>query len=146
MVPGLVTIFGNPSQAVWFTSAFTIGAGLAFLLCYTNSDLFGRRYFLIGGNLLSMIGMLVAGSAKGTSQIISGMSLMGFGCGLCQMTMIALPELLPNKWRHIGIVAAELLTGFLTLIVGPVVARIAISRGSAWRWIYYGDAIGKLIL
>lgn len=51
----------------------------------------------------------------------------------------ALPELLPNKWRHIGVVIAD--AGiFFDVIVGPVVARIAYKHG-AWRWGYWGVTI-----
>lgn len=38
--------------------------------------------------------------------IIVGMALLGFGGANCQMAAFALPELLPNKWRHIGVVIA----------------------------------------
>lgn len=38
--------------------------------------------------------------------VIVGMGLLGWGGGCCQLAAFALPELLPNKWRHIGVVIA----------------------------------------
>ena len=67
-----------------------------------NTDLFGRRWFLVGGNLICFIGHLVVGTAQSTNAIIAGMTITGFGAGTCQMAAFALTELLPNKWRHIG--------------------------------------------
>ena len=64
----------------------------------------------------------------------------GFGGGNAQLAAFALPELLPNKWRHIAVVIADIGV-FFAVIVGPVAGRIAITRGDQWRWLLYGPAI-----
>ena len=55
------------------------------------------------------------------------------------MAAFALSELLPNKWRHIGVVLADLSTNF-AVIVGPVTARYGIEDGN-WRWNFYAAGI-----
>lgn len=72
------------------------------LLSGANTDLLGRRWFLVGGNLICFIGHIVVGTAKTPNAIIAGMTITGFGAANCQMAAFALTELLPNKWRHIG--------------------------------------------
>jgi MFS family permease len=67
-----------------------------------NTDLLGRRWFLVGGNAICFVGHVVTGTAKTTNAVIAGMTIVGFGAGACQMAAFALTELLPNKWRHIG--------------------------------------------
>jgi hypothetical protein len=67
-----------------------------------NTDLLGRRWFLVGGNLICFVGHITVGTAKTTNAIIAGMAITGFGAANCQMAAFALTELLPNKWRHIG--------------------------------------------
>ena len=67
-----------------------------------NTDLLGRRWFLIAGSLICAVGHLAVGLAKNTDTIIAGMAITGFGAALCQMATFTLTELLPNKWRHIG--------------------------------------------
>jgi MFS family permease len=62
----------------------------------------GRRWFLVMGSLICAIGHLIVGVAKNSNTIIAGMAVTGFGAALCQMATFALTELLPNKWRHIG--------------------------------------------
>lgn len=106
-----------------------------------NSDLLGRRWFFIVGNLLVVIGNVVAGSAGSFSQLVAGMAVAGFGGGFCQMATFAGPELLPNKWRPAAVVLADTFTIFDT-IVGPIAGRLALLSGpTAWRWILYGPAI-----
>lgn len=46
-------------------------------------------------------------------------------------------RLMPNKYRHIGIVLSDAFVFFI-VVVGPVVGRYAIDSGNDWRYIYYG--------
>lgn len=62
-----------------------------------NTDLLGRRWFLVGGNVICFIGHLVAGTARNANAVIAGMALTGFGGANCQMAAFALPELLPSE-------------------------------------------------
>lgn len=113
---------------------------IAFMVCGANSDLFGRRWFIIGGNVLLFIGFLVGGTAKSNNALISACALIGFGAGNAQLAAFALPELLPNKWRHSAIVLADIGVYF-AVVVGPVAARFSIQHGEAWRWLFYAPAI-----
>jgi Na+/melibiose symporter-like transporter len=60
----VATKLGNPAAAGWFTSLYTICNAIAFMICGANSDLFGRRWFLIGGNVLLLLGHLLCGFAQ----------------------------------------------------------------------------------
>jgi hypothetical protein len=55
------------------------------------------------------------------------------------MAAFALPELLPNKWRHIGVVIADF-TVYIAVIVAPVTARYGYEFGT-WEWNFWGIAI-----
>lgn len=60
------------------------------------------------------------------------------------MAAFALPELLPNKWRHSAIVLADIGVYF-AVIVGPVAGRFAAQHGDNWRWLFYGPAIAVIL-
>ena len=77
-------------------------------------------------------GAIVGGTSHSIGQSIAAHVLIGFGAGNCQLAAFALPELLPNKWRHFAVVIADGMI-FFTVIVGPVTARIAIIHGDAVR-------------
>jgi MFS family permease len=113
------------------------------MICGANSDLFGRRWFLILGNALLFTGYLMGGLAKNTTTMIAAHAIIGFGAGNCQLAAFALPELLPNKWRHIAVTIADLGV-WIAVIVGPIAGRLAWAAG-AWRWLYYPGAIGAFI-
>jgi MFS family permease len=97
------------------------------------------------GNLVCFVGHVLIASAKSTNQLIVGMAIVGFGGGAAQTAIIGIPELLPNRMRHIGIVLADGLI-FIILLIGPVVGRYVVDHGDAWRWMFYASAIGTLLL
>lgn len=96
----VATRLGDPSAGIWFTSLYTATNTIAFMICGANSDLFGRRWFLIMGNVLLLVGHLMCGLAQNATTMIAGFAIIGFGAGNAQLAAFALPELLPNKWRH----------------------------------------------
>ncbi|KAK3683274.1 hypothetical protein LTR37_020387 [Vermiconidia calcicola] len=130
----------NPAYGTWITSVYTAGGTISFMICGANSDLFGRRYFILFGNVLVFVGSIVGATSHSINQSIVAHTLIGFGAGNCQLAAFALPELLPNKWRHFAVVIADGLI-FFDVIVGPVSARIAVLHGESWRWGYWGVVI-----
>ena len=103
----VATEFGDPTASNWFVAAWILCITVMFTIAGANTDLLGRRWFLIIGQVICTIGHFITASAHSNTQIIVGMSIEGLGAALCQMAAFALPELLPNKWRHIGVVLAD---------------------------------------
>lgn len=126
-------------MGAWLTSVYSAGGTIAFMVFGANSDLFGRRNFILLGNVLMIVGSIVGGTSHHIGQSIAAHVMFGVGGGACQMAAFSLPELLPNKWRHFAVVMADGLI-FFDVIVGPVAARIALAH-DAWRWGYWGLTI-----
>jgi MFS family permease len=115
---------GDPSSVAWYIPAYTTGNAIGFLIAGANSDLFGRRLFLLFGNICCCIGFIIIATASGASQFTAGLAITGFGGGFCQMAMCSIPELLPNKFRHIGVCLSDGFV-FLIVIIGPIVGRVS---------------------
>lgn len=88
------------------------------------------------GEALAAIGMLISATAQSTQHFTAGLAIAGFGAGFCQMAMCSIPELMPNKYRHIGICISDGFV-FAIVVIGPVVGRYAIDTNGGWRYIYY---------
>ncbi|KAF2651423.1 MFS general substrate transporter [Lophiostoma macrostomum CBS 122681] len=134
------TQLGDPTAAAFYVSLHTMTVTIGFMVCGANSDLFGRRWFIVGGNIILFVGFIIGGSAKNNTAMLAAMSLIGFGAGNAQLAAFALPELLPNKWRAAAIVLADAGVYF-AVVVGPVAGRLAAERGDTWRWLFYAPAI-----
>lgn len=103
---------GDPTAAAWYVTSFVLAVCIAFMTCGANSDLFGRRNFILMGNILALVsqtppsiafltilpftqvGNIVAGSAKTANSVIIGMAITGFGSGNCQLAAFALVGIL----------------------------------------------------
>lgn len=133
---------GAASQSAWMASGFFITGVVAMMICAPNSDLFGRRWFLIAGNVMAAVGSVIAGTAQSFQQLLAGMAIAGFGSGIGQMVAFAGPELLPNKWRPTAVVIADSFC-LIASVIGPVVGRAAIRNNSTtgWPWLFYGSTI-----
>ncbi|KAJ5246552.1 acyl-CoA dehydrogenase [Penicillium chermesinum] len=55
---------GDVTKGTWITAVYNLGAVVAFLVCGPNSDLFGRRWFIVFGNILVVVGGIVGGSIQ----------------------------------------------------------------------------------
>ncbi|RDW79736.1 hypothetical protein BP6252_04374 [Coleophoma cylindrospora] len=137
----IATQFGKPTATQWFLPSFTTGCALGFLLSGTNSDLFGRRIVILTGNSLSCVGFILCGSSHSASQFTAGMAILGFASGMSQLGLIAIPELLPNKYRHVGIVLSDGIL-FPILVTAPI-----IGSGVPWKQAIQGlDYVGAFLV
>lgn len=46
---------GDPTAAAWYVTSFVLAVCIAFMTCGANSDLFGRRNFILMGNILALV-------------------------------------------------------------------------------------------
>lgn len=140
----LAVQFGEAQSFVWWIPAYTTANAIAFILAGTNSDLFGRRIVLILGNAICCAGFIVTATARNPTHFTAGLGITGFGGGFCQMAMCSVPELMPNKYRHIGICISDALV-YVIVVIGPIVGRYAIDAsgfdGRAWQFIYWAGFI-----
>lgn len=67
-----------------------------------------------------------------------------FGGGFCQMAMCSIPELLPNKFRHVGVVLSDGFV-FVIVVIGPIVGRYAVESGDDWKFIYWGGFVAQFV-
>lgn len=106
---------GDATAATWYVTSFVLAVCIAFMTCGANSDLFGRRNFILMGNVLAFVsgqnpypcefeficlqvGNIVAGRARAAHTVTVGMTIVGFGSGNCQLAAFALVRNSQN-WR-----------------------------------------------
>ncbi|KAH0845932.1 siderophore iron transporter [Fonsecaea pedrosoi] len=128
----------GPSASIsWVSLTWTLTVAVGYTLVGRLSDIFGRRYFFIGGATLALIGSIVAATARTVNVLIGATVLIGLAAASQISFNYVIGELVPVKHRFI----------FMALInavnipigaFGPVIARSFILHTSAgWRWNYY---------
>lgn len=121
--------------------SYTLGLSIGFLLVGRFSDIFGRRWFFIGGNGFAIVGSIVGATAKDVNALIGADVLLGLAGAVQISFTVAISELVPNKVRPIA-VAAIFFSSFQFACFGPVIAPALVQGTQAtWRWAYYLNII-----
>jgi MFS family permease len=128
---------GPDASYNWIGIVNTLTQAVGFTLVGRLSDLCGRRYFVIAGNTLGLVGSIVCCTAHSIPTVIGGNVLLGFATSVQTSVPFILGELIPMKHRF-------LTTGLMYFWVTPgSVFGPAISYGfvqtttAGWRWVYY---------
>ncbi|KAI9812933.1 MAG: hypothetical protein M1827_004451 [Pycnora praestabilis] len=132
---------GPSPTYVWISLVWTLCISITYTLLGRLSDIFGRRWFFIGGNVVGLVGTIIAGTAKNINTIIGGTSLIGIAAAVQLSFGFIVGELVPNKYRSYAN-GALFATALPFSTFGPVIARAFILHTSAgWRWCYYLNTI-----
>lgn len=128
---------GPSDKFAWIAIAYTLAMAFGQAFVGRLSDIFGRRYFFIGGTLVALVGAIVVATAQSIDTVVGGMVLVGLGAFSQLSFSFALGELVPMKHRFlaIGILLLAMLpmSGF-----APSIANAAILHTAAgWRTSFY---------
>jgi len=127
---------GSPNIG-WVATAWTLGSSIGFLLVGRLSDIFGRRYIVLGGGLLSLIGCIIGATAQTVETLIAASVLNGISAAQQLSFGIFLGELVPNKMRG-PIIAFVFFTAAPFAVFGPSIARaFIINTAAGWRSSFY---------
>src|SRR6266699_4495736 len=91
------------------------------------SDLFGRRWFFIGGNVVAMVGTIVCAVAQNVNALIVGAAIYGLGETVQLSFNVAIGELVPNKYRPM-VLSFIFLTNAPIPTFGPIIGKSSIPR------------------
>ncbi|KIW32625.1 uncharacterized protein PV07_04156 [Cladophialophora immunda] len=120
---------------------FGLCNGVLMLIVGRLSDIIGRRYFILGSQVLGVIGPVICANATSINMVIGGTVVTGIAAGTQQLYALFLHELVPNKYR--ALTQSVLTVGMLpSMGFAPVIARAFVQHTAlGWRWCYYLNAI-----
>ncbi|KAM0269400.1 hypothetical protein ACHAQH_009773 [Verticillium albo-atrum] len=127
---------GNDAPFAWVVGAWSLATACSFSLAGPLSDIFGRRNLILGGQFGALVGFIVGATAQSVAALIAAETVIGLGTGFIFVAYAGVPEMLPNRWRAIGV---GILEGGITMpwgVVAPVLAG-ALYKHTTWRWIFY---------
>ncbi|KAK7445002.1 fungal trichothecene efflux pump [Colletotrichum acutatum] len=132
----------GPSPYIsWVNIARTLSLSFTYTILGRLSDLFGRRWFFIGGNVVAIVGIVVCAVAHNVETLIVGAAIYGLGETVQLSFNVAVGELVPNKYRPV-VLSLIFLTNAPISAFGPFVARKFVENPSlSWRWCFYVNII-----
>ncbi|KAH6705598.1 trichothecene efflux pump [Verticillium dahliae] len=131
----------------WVATLWTMGSSIGFLLFGRLSDMYGRRWMVLGTTVLGLVGCIIGSCAQNVETLIAANVCNGIAAAGQLSFGIVLGELVPNKMRG-PIVTIVFLSSLPFAVFGPVIARSLFNNTSSkWRWSYFmGDILGAASL
>ncbi len=146
-MPRIIAELHGLDRYSWVVTAYILASTTMIPVVGKLSDQFGRKWFLLVGTLLFLLGSALAGASQTINQLIMFRGLQGLGAGI-GMALIAtvMADLFPPeeraKWGGlfgavygISSLLGPSLGGWLAEH-GPLVGNL-VTEVSHWRWVFY---------
>ena len=119
------------------SQVFTLGLAIGLTLVGRLSDLFGRRWFVISGVAVGVIGCIICATAHTIPVLIGGQTMIGLSSATGYSYAFLVGELVPVKYRF-WTNAFIFMFSMPTAGLGAAISTAFILHTSAgWRWCYY---------
>ncbi|KAK1671919.1 fungal trichothecene efflux pump-domain-containing protein [Colletotrichum godetiae] len=118
-----------------------MGSSISFLFVGRLSDLYGRRWIILGTSFLGVAGCVLGSFAINAEILIAANICNGIAAAAQLPLGIAVAELVANQART-RTVALTTLPPIITAVLGTVIVQNHAPEGhpSQWRWGYYAGA------
>ena len=146
-MPRIIAQLHGLDRYSWVVTAYILASMTMIPIVGKLSDQFGRKWFLLCGTLLFLLGSILAGASQSMNQLILFRGLQGLGAGI-GMALVAtvIGDLFPPderaKWMSLfGIVygvsnlVGPTLGGWLAEH-GPLLGSL-VTDATRWRWVFY---------
>jgi len=135
-MPRIITDLGGFAQYTWVVTAYIIASTITLLIAGKLSDMYGRKWFLVGGIAVFIVGSILCGTSQTMTQLIVFRALQGIGAGaIMGMAFITIGDLFSpaERGKYVG-----LLSGVfgLSSIIGPTLGGY-ITDNLSWNWVFY---------
>ncbi|MBI4317302.1 MAG: MFS transporter [Chloroflexi bacterium] len=135
-MPRIIMNLGGMALYSWVFSAYMLTATATVPVVGKLSDLYGRRWFYVGGLGIFMLGSVLCGAAQTMEQLIVFRGLQGIGAGaVMPLTIAIIGDIVAPSER--GKLQGLMGTVFaFASVVGPMAGGLIVDNWN-WRWVFY---------
>jgi EmrB/QacA subfamily drug resistance transporter len=145
-MPRIISDLGGFSQYTWITTAYIITSAVTVPITGKLTDIYGRKYFYLGGLIIFILGSVLCGLSQSMNQIIIFRGFQGIGAGVIMANAFTvIGDLFPPavRGKYQGFMSAVF---GLSSIVGPTLGGYITDRLS-WHWVFFVNVpLGLLVI
>ncbi|WP_298405351.1 MDR family MFS transporter [uncultured Chloroflexus sp.] len=120
----------------WVSTSYLLASTAMVPIYGKLSDIYGRKYVLLFGIVVFLLGSLLCGLASDMTQLVFFRGLQGFGAAALTSTAFAIPADLfapAERARYMGLFGAVF---GLSSVVGPFIGGL-LTDNLSWHWIFF---------
>jgi EmrB/QacA subfamily drug resistance transporter len=136
-LPKIVAELNGFNRYAWVTTAYLLASTATIPIVGKLGDVYGRKWFIVSGIVVFLIGSALCGAAWGMNELILFRGIQGLGAGMIFSNVFtSVADIFPdpaNRARYQGLFSAVFA---LSSVVGPLLGGW-ITDNVDWRWIFY---------
>ncbi|MFC1995000.1 MDR family MFS transporter [Chloroflexota bacterium] len=135
-MPRIVSDLGGFSQYTWMTTAYIITSAVAIPITGKLTDMYGRKYFYIGGLVIFTTASFLCGLSNSMMQLIVCRGIQGIGAGIMMANAFTvIGDLFPpsERGKYQGLISGVF---GLSSVIGPTLGGF-ITDALSWHWIFF---------
>jgi EmrB/QacA subfamily drug resistance transporter len=136
-LPKIVAELNGFERYAWVTTAYLLASTSMIPLIGKLGDIYGRKWFIVSGIVVFLIGSALCGAAWGMDELILFRGIQGLGAGMIFSNVFtSVADVFPdpaNRARYQGVFSGVFA---LSSVVGPTLGGW-ITDNLDWRWIFY---------
>jgi EmrB/QacA subfamily drug resistance transporter len=120
----------------WVSTSYLLASTAMVPIYGKLSDIYGRKYVLLFGIVVFLLGSLLCGLAADMTQLVVFRGLQGFGAAALTSTAFAIPADLfapAERARYMGLFGAVF---GLSSVVGPFIGGL-LTDNLSWHWVFF---------
>ena len=145
-MPRIIVDLGGFTQYTWVTTAYIITSTIAIPITGKLTDMYGRKWFYVGGIAIFIVGSLLCGFSNSMTQLILFRGFQGIGAGIMMANAFTvIGDIFPpaERGKYQGLMAG---TFGLSSIIGPTLGGY-ITDTLSWHWVFFVNIpLGVLIV
>ena len=145
-MPRIVSELGGFSQYTWVTTAYIITSAVTVPITGKLTDIYGRKFFYLGGLVIFILGSVLCGLSNTMNQIIIFRGLQGIGGGVIMANAFTvIGDLFPPavRGKYQGFMSAVF---GVSSIVGPTLGGY-ITDNLTWHWVFFVNVpLGLIVI
>ncbi|KIW90840.1 uncharacterized protein Z519_08623 [Cladophialophora bantiana CBS 173.52] len=135
---GLINADIGPSASIsWVSIVYILTFAIGSTLVGRVTDIFGRRWFFVGGSVIAIVGTVVCARAQNVPTLIGGMTLIGLATASQASYAFVVGELVPIKYRFLAGGGVWFIGLPTNVFAGKTSVSIANNPNLGWRFIFY---------
>ncbi|MGB9739027.1 MDR family MFS transporter [Chloroflexus sp.] len=120
----------------WISTSYLLASTAMVPIYGKLSDIYGRKYVLLFGIVVFLLGSLLCGLAGNMTQLVFYRGLQGFGAAALTSTAFAIPADLfapAERARYVGLFGAVFA---LSSVLGPFIGGL-LTDNLSWHWVFF---------